>query len=205
MLKRISTLSLVFTAVALMLSTAVQAQFKNHVRGDFIIKGGAGLPFTDGKDYAEIEKEITGTKIETSLPIFAQFSLDYAINHRWDIGLFGGMGMEETTITIGSTVSKVAGNYTVAGARLVWHLWPAARIQWDPYATVGVGMASESFTVTSDDPSINGDNSYFADPETRIIYTARIGTNYWFTPGFGAHVEAGYGISYGSLGLNLRF
>ena len=196
MLKSLTKITAVAT-LFLLFSTTAFAQFPNHVKGDITIKGSVGLPFTDGKKVEAAD----GQTVEKSLmAMFMQGSIDYAISNHLDIGVFGGMGNDETKLKSGDQlVASVKGTYMGGGARIVYHIWGKARTQWDPYVLVGAGMLSESLEVSG------GDNDMFGAAETRVIYTARVGMNYYFTPTFGVHAEGGYGISYGTLGMNLRF
>jgi len=191
------TLNLVIVALLMMFSASAFAQFPNHVKGDLILKGSVGLPFTNGKTFEKVD----GQTFENSgLSMYFQGSFDYAISNKFDIGLFGGMGSQVTDNFVGDNkFTTITSSYVGGGARLVYHVWGKARWKWDPYALIGVGMMSETLEVDGQD------NDIFGEPETTIAYTARIGVNYYFTPTFGLHAEGGYGISYGTLGMQLRF
>jgi hypothetical protein len=192
-----TTINLLIVALVMLFSSTAQAQFPNHVKGDIIIKGSVGLPFTDGTKFTKTD----GIKyINNGMPMFMQGSLDYAISNHMDLGLFGGMGMAKIdVVNNGTKANGISSTYMGGGARIIYHLWGKARWKWDPYVLLGGGMVSESHEVEI------GNNDDFGVAATRVIYTARAGVNYYFTPTFGLHAEGGYGISYGSIGMQLRF
>lgn len=192
-----TTINLLIVALVMLFSSTAQAQFANHVKGDIILKGSFGLPFTDGTKFTETK----GIKYKNNgLPMYFQGSVDYAISNKFDLGIFGGMGSQKIDVMNNDTKANgISSTYVGGGTRLVYHIWGKARWKWDPYVLIGAGMLSESHEVEV------GENDDFGVATTRVFYTARVGMNYYFTPTFGLHAEGGYGISYGTLGMQLRF
>ena len=187
----------IIVALIMMFCTSAYAQFPNHAKGDFIIKESVGLPFTSGTKFLKAPDQ---SYKNLGLSMYIQQSFDYAISNKMDIGLFGGYGAQNVdVITSGSKSNGISSVYVGGGARLIYHIWGKARIKWDPYVLIGGGVLSATHVVET------GENDAFGEPGIGIMYTARVGMNYYFTPTFGLHAEGGYGISYGTLGMQLRF
>lgn len=196
MLKKISIYTILIGLFTIG-STSVYAQFPNHVKGDVIFKTTVGMPFMAGRKYVKSD----GVTFKNSgLALYVQESIDFAVSNHIDIGLFGGYGMETVENYVGDNLfATISSTYIMGGSRFVYHIWGKARWKWDPYVVASLGIASEAFEYSG------ASSDQFGDPETRLIYALNVGVNYYFTPTFGLHAEGGYGISYGSLGAQLRF
>ena len=96
-------------------------------------------------------------------------------------------------------------NYTSVGFRGAYHYNGFTNLpKLDLYGGVMVSYDILNYKYTDNDPSDNY-NYFNTSYASRASATAFVGARYFFTEGFGAYSELGYGVSFLTLGVCFKF
>jgi hypothetical protein len=112
------------------------------------------------------------------------------------ISLGGYLGFKSYNYDYGSGY-KAKWSYTIIGARSAFHLKVAKVPKFDPYGGVMVSYNYLKFK----DASGYSTGAY----GSAAGFTAYVGAKYYFANKLGAMAELGYGVSYLTIGLSLKF
>lgn len=187
-------LSCVLIAV-LFCATTIHAQFFN--KGTNVISAGVGL----GGNFGSFSY---GTQ---SPGISAQYERGV-----WDVG---GPGVISLGGYVGTKSYKYSGasgsykwsekwNYTIVGIRSAYHYNKLNNGKFDVYGGLMLSYNILSYKY-SDNAGNAGSSIYGGNYNSTAGITAYLGARYLFTQNFGAFAELGYGVSYLTLGVMLKF
>jgi hypothetical protein len=154
-----------------------------------------------------------GRGYSRSLPAF-NLSLDYGITDEISLGAYFGY----SAATYEYQLYRQCGNgnfgyyndvyhwtFYILGVRGAYHfakLIPEEKL--DLYAGLFLGNAFGRYTFSSNDPC--GSKGFYGnDYLGGVVFAGFLGARYRFTDNLGAFCELGYGLSYLTLGLNLKF
>lgn len=94
-------------------------------------------------------------------------------------------------------------SYLIIGARSAYHFNGLGEEKIDLYGGAMLSFNNLSYKYTDNDP--NYDFSGVGTYNSGVSLSLYAGGRYMFTDGVGAYIEAGYGISYLSLGVSFKF
>ncbi|THU39516.1 hypothetical protein FAM09_13510 [Niastella caeni] len=185
-------LALVLLATALY-ATTTQAQF--FEKGTNVISAGVGLgghfgSFTYGSQTPGISVQYEKGIWETGGPGVIS------------LGGYAGVKSYKNSGSAGSYHYTEKWNYTVIGVRSAYHYNGINNEKFDVY-----GGLMLSYNILSYKFSDNGTSSTYRAGSygNALGFSAYVGGRYLFTNNIGAFAELGYGVSYLTLGLALKF
>lgn len=180
---------------ALFCATTLHAQFFN--KGTNVLSAGVGL----GGNFGSFSygTQTPGISVQYERGI-------------WDVGgpgvisLGGYLGSKsyKYNASSGSYKWTQKWNYTIVGIRSAYHLNKINNEKFDVYG--GLMLSYNILTYKySDNAGGSGSSLYSGSYGSAAGFTAYLGGRYLFTKNFGAYAELGYGVSYLTLGLALKF
>ncbi|MGE0567803.1 MAG: hypothetical protein AB7O73_07630 [Bacteroidia bacterium] len=144
-----------------------------------------------------------------SLPI--AFSLDHGVTENISIGGYfawsrvvykyygkwnNGNGWYDYTDTY-------SWSYYVLGVRAAYHLGPLLEVEnFDLYPGIAAGYNLAKYKRTTTDP--NSSRTFTIEDRSRPFLGVYVGARYLFTDNLGVFGEFGYGLSYATIGLNIK-
>jgi len=180
-------------AAAAILTAGVASAQEVFQKGDLVFNAGVGIG----------NSLYTGTGYKSTLPplsISGEYGIFDNLIHgdNGSIGVGGYLGYAGSkfkTIIDGSEYGYKYSSFII-GARGTFHYQFVRNL--DTYAGVTLGYDIRSHKSTGKEHSSLGyeDGTFYP--------SLFVGARYWFTPGFGAFAEAGYGVSYLNLGVAFR-
>lgn len=135
----------------------------------------------------------------------ASLTIDYRINKKYSIGLFGGYSKATSVIQdqMMEGPATITNDFSVAGVRLAIHNMNFKK--WDIYGGVSLGVAHSMFTVKDGDVSKLIKHKKFAPTKTNFMPGAFVGTRYDIGSNLAIYGEVGSGLSLLSLGITKKF
>lgn len=99
---------------------------------------------------------------------------------------------------------KHSWNYYMVAARAAYHWDVLNSKNAEVYAGVLIGLRFQTYSYSTDDPG-NNDPYYYKQNSVFPVYSVFAGARWYFVPNFGLFAELGYGISYATGGLSIKF
>ncbi len=186
-MKNRTILSIVITVLL------VQISFAQNKLPKFEVSAGVGLLPTFLKDKKQVNV----------LP--ASLMIDYRINKKYSIGLFGGYS-KSTSIINDKMMDKpamITNDFSVAGVRMAIHNMNFKR--WDIYGGISLGIAHSKFTVKDGDVSKLIKHKKFTPVKNNFMPGAFVGARYTLGYNMAIFGEVGSGLSILSLGITKKF
>jgi hypothetical protein len=193
MMKNKTLLSLAFFLITLQFTNAQSQQFKEMKHPYFEASASIGLVPTFVKDISSSEIPPIG------------LTLDYRINRRFSVGIFGGytkamshpdMLNDGKPMTFNTQFSMIGGRFAVHSTKFE---------RWDVYGGMGINYTHSNIDVIDGDLSKLKKHKHFKTSSGKMMMSAFIGTKYAVTPKVSIFGEVGYGISLINLGVSKRF
>jgi len=129
-------------------------------------------------------------------------SLDYGIKENLGPGTLGVgafLGFHRTTWNYSNDYKYTWTNFAI-GPQATYHPYFAQTEKLDAYVALGLLARFYSYKDSWEDNAIDKNvNSFYIWPSTRL------GARYLFSPNFGVFGELGWGISWLTLGVSLKF
>lgn len=171
----------------------VQVSFAQNKLPRFEVSVGIGLLPTFLKDKKQVNV----------LP--ASLIVDYRINNKYSIGLFGGYskGTSKVYDKIMEAPALITNDFSVAGIRLAVHNMNFKK--WDIYGGVSLGVAYSKFTVKDGDVSKLITHKKFTPTKTQFLPGAFVGARYDIGHDLGLYGEVGSSLSLMTLGITKKF
>ncbi len=96
-------------------------------------------------------------------------------------------------------------NYFMIAARAAYHLDFLMNNKAEVYAGVLLGVRINTYSYSTSYPSTSKYNYYYNAGSVYPAYQVYAGARYYFIKPLAVYAEVGYGIYYGTIGLNLKF
>ena len=185
---------ILFLVVAVSMAQENQRAFNN---GQLTVSAGYGIV-----NYWKIlvKKGVTDNNYEATLKATGPFVIacEYGIFKRISVGVSLGYSKVKSTIPFGSYQQVTTLTNFSAIATANYHFFKSKR--FDPYIGGGVGYYNFKVKNADDLGIVNVD---FPD---QVAVSSQLGCKYYFTPMFGAFVEAGYvGGALAQVGVTAKF
>ena len=95
-------------------------------------------------------------------------------------------------------------NYYMVAGRAAYHWDVLNSKNAEVYAGVLIGMRFQTYNYSTNDPGNNDPYSY-KQSSVWPVYSVFAGARWYFVKNFGLFAEVGYGISYGTVGMSIKF
>lgn len=185
----------IILSAILVIGLAISASAQENVlyKGAMVANIGVGL--------AQIDNDYYTTTLP---PISASWEYGVAEFGRpgsIGVGAYAGFWGYKDEVSVGG-VQSVASKYfnTLIGVRGAYHFTIVNG--WEVYAGAVAGAQIQSAKVEADGLFSGSSDT---DSEVDFGYQAFLGTRFLFSQTVGAFIEAGYGVSYATVGLTFRF
>jgi len=96
-------------------------------------------------------------------------------------------------------------NYYMVAARATYHWDVLNSKNAEVYAGIIVGVRFQTENYETNDPNKNNDPYNYTSSFAYPAYSVFAGARWYFAKSIGVFAEAGYGISYGTVGLSIKF
>lgn len=192
-MKNRTLLSLVFFLAALQIGSAQTNSFKEMKFPYFEASASIGLLPTFVKDISRSDIPPLG------------LTLEYRINRKFSVGVFGGYTKATSNPDLLRTGEPMTFNtkFSMIGGRMAIHSTKYER--WDFYGGLGINYTHSNIEVMDGDVEKLIKHKKFKTSQGKIMMSAFIGTKFAINPSTSIFGEVGYGISLINLGFSKRF